>query len=65
MWKRFLDFPNRRIHKAASAALIVSLLAVACGLGQSEQEPAGVAPTASAISATAEPTALSPTAESN
>lgn len=65
MWKRFLDFPNRRIHKTASAALIVSLLAVACGLGQSEQEPAGVAPTASAILATAEPTALSPTAESN
>ena len=65
VWKRFLDFPNLRIHKAASAALLVSLLAVACGLGQCEPGPPGVAPTAPATAAPPAPPALAPTAESN
>lgn len=56
MWMNFLEIRRRRLHRAASAVLVISLIAVACNFGQPVQEPVGIAPAASSVAATAEAT---------
>ena len=64
MWKNFLDIPYRRAKKAAEAALIISFLAVACSLGQPEQDVTAATPTSRMVVAvTSEPTTAPLTVE--
>lgn len=54
MWMKVLDIRGWRIHKAASAALVISLIAMACNFGQPVPEPVGITPATSTVAVTAE-----------
>ena len=63
MWKNILDKQCRRAQVAAVAALLISLLTLACSLGQPEQDVAGATPASLVTAATNGPTTAPPTAE--